>query len=227
MNTPSSRHVRFNRRTIADPAVVESVVASMVVLVLSGGLSLVCSWLWVWRWALFRPTSPDLKSGVILVCGHRLIDNRPSNDYALRLTRAAGLLETQPHGRLILLGGGEPSEASAGREWLLANSNINAAMIELEENSTDSLENLRHARDLIRTGEHVLLLSSRYHLGRLRLFSRQLGLNADLVAAEPEFRPSWRNFGLMAMESVFVCWFVAGRLWAQMARREHLLEKIC
>jgi len=198
----------------------------MVVLVLTGGLSLVCSWLWVWRWTLMRSSVPETSPGVVLVCGHRLLDNRPSHDYEQRLGRAAWLLQSRPHLRLILLGGGEPSEARAGRDWLKVNSTINAALIELEEDSVDSLENLRHARELLQTGEQVILLSSRYHLGRLKLLSRQLGLNAGLVAAEANFRPGWRNLGMMAIEAVYVCWFVSGRFWAQLARREHLLELI-
>lgn len=211
-------------RSLSDPAVLESVGASLVLLVLTGGVSLILSWLWVWRWALIRVHSP--LSGVVLVCGHRLVDNRPSDDYVRRLARAAKLLESRPQLRIILLGGGQPSEAGAGRDWLLANADVDPARIELEEDSTDSLENLRHARDLISTDEQIFLLSSRYHLGRLKLFSRQLGLNPALVAAEPALVPGWRNLVAMVQESIYVCWFASGSLWARLARRQYLLEKI-
>ncbi len=215
---------RTLKRIIADRAVLESLVVSLLVLLLSGGLALLLAWLWVLRWALTPNLAPS--AGALLLCGHRLQAGRPSADYQHRLRRAAALMADAPQLRLILLGGGTPSEAAAGRDWLLAHTTLAAARIELEQDSTDSLENLRNARDLLAPDEPLYLISSRYHLGRLRLFAAQLGLATTLIPAEPRFRIGWRNLALSLQEAGYVGWFVCGRGWARLARRERLLDRI-
>lgn len=221
--TPTLRQ-RSAKRLITDPVIVESLIASLAILVLTGGLALLLAWLWVLRWALVTNARPTC--GVLLLCGHQLQDGRPSSDYRHRLQRAARLMADSPDLRLVLLGGGSPSEAAAGRDWLLANSELSPSRIDLEEDSIDSLENLRNARGLLPKDSELYLLSSRYHLGRLRLFARQLGLEARLVAAEPRFVPGLRNLVLSIQESVYTGWFICGRFWARLARRESLLARI-
>jgi uncharacterized SAM-binding protein YcdF (DUF218 family) len=211
-------------RLFSDPHVIESLAASVVILVLTGGLTLLLSWLRVWRWALVRNRKPD--QGHVLVFGHQLRQGQPSPDYIARLRRGARLLEASPGLRLVLLGGGAPSEAAVGRDWLLKHTGLDPDRIELEEDSIDSLENLRHARDMIGPGTPVYLVSSRYHLGRLRVLSRQLGMQAELVPAEPWFFPGLRNLLLSIQEAAYVCWFVSGRFWARLAGRDHLLKRI-
>lgn len=215
---------RSARRLFTDPVVVESMLVSLLVLILSGGLALLFSWLWVLRWALVRNEMPE--RGVLLLCGHQLCDGQPSPVYQRRLQRAAALMLARPDLNLVLLGGGVPSEAAAGRDWLVANTDLDPARIELEQDSIDSLENLRNARAMLPSGSELHLLSSRYHLGRLRIFSRQLGLSACLIAAEMRFRPTLGSLILTVQEAVYVAWFVTGRLWARLARREKLLERI-
>lgn len=198
---------------------------SLAMLALTGGLALLLSWLWVLRWALVRNEQPG-ERGVLLLCGHQLRDGQPSPDYRRRLRRAAGLMAERPGLELVLLGGGLPSEASAGRDWLLEQTALDPARIRLEEDSIDSLENLRNARDLLDAQTELYLLSSRYHLGRLRIYARQLGLDARLLAAEDRFVPDPGSLGLSLLEAVYVCWFACGRLWARLARRQRLLERI-
>ncbi len=207
-----------------DRAVRESLLVSLLMLVLSAGLTWVAAWLWVGRWMLAGNRAPT--EGVVLVCGHQLIDGKPSPDFVDRLQRAAELSADQPGVRLILLGGGQPSEAAAGRDWLVVQAGMDTDRIELEEESTDSLQNLRQARDLIPDGQPVYLLSSRYHLGRLRIFARQLGLGAQLIPAERRCRLNLANVGHSVREAAYVCWFVCGRFWARLARREHMLRRI-
>lgn len=215
---------RALQRIIADRAVLETLLACLVITLLSGGLTLLLSWLWVLRWTLAPNLAPA--KGTLLLCGHRLQAGSPSTDYQQRLGRAAALMDKGPGLRLILLGGGSPSEAAAGREWLLAHTAVNAARITLEQDSVDSLENLRNARELLDRNESLYLLSSRYHLGRLRILAAQLGLNAALIPAEARFKPGWRNLYLSLQEAGYVCWFVCGRGWARLARRQGLLDRI-
>jgi uncharacterized SAM-binding protein YcdF (DUF218 family) len=221
MNEPTPRSPGDALR---DPAVRESLLVSLVMLALSAGMILALSWLWVLRWMLANDVTPG--QGMVLVCGHQLIDGKPSGDYVVRLKRAGELVDAQPGLRLTLLGGGQPSEAAAGRDWLIEQAGLDPARIELEEQSTDSLQNLRQARELIHDDVPVYLLSSRYHLGRLRVFARQLGMNLTLIPAERRCRLDWINLRHSMREAAYVCWFVCGRFWARLARREHMLRRI-
>ena len=221
MNEPTPRSPRG---VLADAAVRESLLVSLIMLVLSAGLAWVLAWLWVWRWMLADNVRPD--KGVILVCGHQLDKGQPSPDFVQRLERAAELVAGQPHLRLVVLGGGQPSEAAAGRDWLVQQGGIDPARIELEEESTDSLQNLRHARDLIEADTPTYLLSSRYHLGRLRILADQLDMRVRMIPAEQRCRPHPGNIVHSIREAAYVCWFVCGRFWARLARREHMLKRI-
>ncbi len=217
-------HDRSLRRIANDSALLESFVVSLVLLVLTAGISLLLSWLWVWRHALWRNQTPT--TGTVLVCGHQLEQGLPSPDFVVRLQRAAALAEAAPALKFVLLGGGQPSEAQAGQAWLAAHTALDPARVVLEEESTDSYENLRFARDLVGSERPLALLSSRYHLGRLRIFSRQLGLDAVLVPAESRLRFSLRLFAVTFVEAGYVCWFVSGLLWARLLQRRHLLARL-
>lgn len=211
------------KRLLNDSALIESLAASLVMLVLTGGLSWLASWLWVLGWAQARVRQPT--HGAVLVFGHQLQAGQPSPDYRRRLERAASLCKANHKLRLVLLGGGRPSEAAAGQAWLVETCRVNPQRIELEQQSIDSFENLRNARDMAREDEPVFLLSSRYHLGRLNVYARQLGLAGTLLPAESVFLPSLRNLACSLREATYLCWFCSGRLWAQLARREHMLVR--
>ena len=212
------------QRLRRDPALLETFVASLVGLVLTLGMSFALAWGWVLYFAVrARPGHPR---GVLLVCGHQLIAGRPSPDYVLRLQRAAALAATRRGLRIMLLGGGRPSEAAAGRDWLIADGRVGVDRISLEEESTDSLENLRHARELLAPSAPVPVLSNRYHLGRLRVFAAQLGLAVVLLPAEDRWAFSRANLAASLRDAAYLCWFVTGRAWARLAGRRHLLERI-
>ena len=212
------------KRLLNDSALVESLVVSLAVLVLTGGLSWLVSWLWVLCWAQVRSGRPT--HGAVLVFGHQLVGGQPSADFRLRLQRAAAMCKSNDALRLIVLGGGQPSEAAAGRDWLVAEQGMDPHRIELEQHSIDSFENLRNARDMAGEDEPVYLLSSRYHLGRLKVYARQLDISGKLLPAESVFVPSPRNLACSLREAAYLCWFCSGRLWAWLARRERLLARL-
>lgn len=221
---PMAATKRGLARIQGDSALVESFIACVVVLILSLGSSFLLAWFWVLAFAV-RTRSGSV-SDTLLVCGHQLVDGRPSPDYIARLDRAAALATEHPELRLMLLGGGLPSEAAVGRDWLIADGRVGAERIALEEDSIDSFENLRHARELLNPTGSVHLLSSRYHLGRLRVFAGQLGLEVVLHPAEHRWVFSAANLSASLREAAFLAWFVSGRAWARLAGRRHLLERI-
>lgn len=221
MSTVSSLTLRD---ALGDPALRESLLVSALMLVASGGLTLLVTWLWVLYRALASDRSHDID--YLIVCGYVLEHGRPSAVYRRRLRRAARSAENDSRVRLLLAGGGEPSEAAVGRDWLLAETAVEAARIELEEFSTDTFANLRHARGLLPGGARVGLVTSRFHLARVLVYARQLELDAVPVPAEPRWRATPGNLAASFREAAFLCWFVCGRFWARLARRERLLARI-
>lgn len=212
------------RDALSDSALRESLLASTLMLIVSGGLTLVISWLWV----LLRALSANGRADVdwLIVCGYVLESGRPSVVYRQRLRRAGRLAAENPDLRLLLAGGGEPSEAAAGRDWLVEQAEVEAERIVLEEISTDTFANLRHARGLVPSGARLGLVTSRFHLARVLAYARQLGLNVVPVPAESRWRFTFGNLAASIREAAFLCWFVCGRFWARLGQREHLLERL-
>jgi len=212
------------RDALADRALRESLIVSVLMLVASFGLTLVASWLWVLRQA--RSSAAGSAPDWLVICGHVLDAGQPSGVYRCRLRRAAQLAAGQPDLRLLLAGGGEPSEAAAGRDWLLAETAVEPGRIVLETASTDTFENLRHARDMLPPNARIGIVTSRFHLARVLLYARQLGLDAWPFPAETRWRFSAGNLAASLREAAFVCWFACGRFWARLAGRRQLLERI-
>jgi uncharacterized SAM-binding protein YcdF (DUF218 family) len=209
---------------MADAALRETLLVSALVVLLTAGLALLLAWLYVIRSAMANNHAGNLDW--LVVCGHTLDDGQPSVEYRSRLTRAELIAGDQPALRLLLTGGGQPSEAAVGQRWLERRNRIDPGRMTLDESSRDTFENLRQARLLVPEGSTMGVLSSRYHLARIRLYADQLGLAVRPVPAESRWRFTAANIVATAGEAVFVCWFVVGRLWAKMLGRKALLDRI-
>jgi uncharacterized SAM-binding protein YcdF (DUF218 family) len=212
------------KKIIKDPILVETLVVTAAMLILSGGLLMLLAWLWVLRHALIKQGSHC--AGVLLVCGPRLHKDRPTVDYIKRLRRAAELVSKNPDLRLLLLGGGNPSEAAAGRHWLLTHTAVPDTLIELEEQSINSFENLRHAHEMCDQDDEIYLLSSRYHLGRLRILSWQIDMPVSLLPAEQRLPVSCKSLRHTMMEAGYLCWFLCGVFWARLWQRKAMLRRL-
>ncbi len=221
MSTISSLSLRA---ALTDPVLRESLLASAVVIVFSGALALALVWVWV----LIMAVRAKRQAAVdwLIVPGHVLENEQPSLIYCQRLGHAADLAELSAGVGLLLTGGGQPPEARIGRAWLIEHRGLNPARLLIEEASTDTFENLRQARELLPPTAHAGIVSSRFHLARVQLFARQLGLATTALAAEPRFELTLANLVATLRESVFLCWFLCGSLWARLARREHLLARL-
>src|SRR5699024_1708234 len=105
------------RRALADPGFRASLVITALALLATGGLVLVVTWLRALATARARACPGELDW--LVVCGHLLeASGQPSPIYRARLARGAALAEQNPQLCLLLAGGGRPSEAAAGRQWL-------------------------------------------------------------------------------------------------------------
>lgn len=220
------RHAR-NRDLIHAAAVVAVAMTATL------GLISVAYAVYVWRIAARSPVMPPDRRDV-LVFGRRLIGDRPERDFSQRLDRALALAREGQVDRLFLLGGrsgGRVSEAAAGAAWLREHGLPVNLTPRLEQASTDSLDNLRHARGLLRedgTGRlpPVALVTSRYHLPRCLLLARWLGFDAVPVAAEQHLRIDRRYALRLVAEAAYVMWIDLGLRWAQLLGHERLLMRV-
>ena len=66
----------------------------------------------------------------------------------------------------------------------------------------------------------------KYHLARCALFARNLGLDAELCAAEADWQ--WHPVALwrVAGEAAYVCWTDLGTRWARLIGHRGMLERI-
>jgi vancomycin permeability regulator SanA len=168
---------------------------------------------------------------LLLVFGRKLdASGKPEHDYVARLQRALEVLVRQPSHKVMLLGGAsgaQVSEAAAGLQWLRAHGLPAGVDVTLEQASTDSLENLRHARSLLGAAlPPVVLVSSRYHLARCLVLARALGFPARVCAAEPHLRWSSRVAWRLALEAGYLMWLQTGTAWARLIGNKRMLARV-
>ncbi|MDA3913846.1 YdcF family protein [Oleiagrimonas sp.] len=217
-------------RYLCDADVLHSLLVTLAVLVLTGGLAWVVYLLGVWRAAVRSAVQPQ-RAEVVLVFGRKLRGEHPERDYRQRLRRGLQLARDGVARRMLLLGGSggsRTSEAQAGADWLQAQGFPQDVPLILEQASNDSLENLRHARELLRTDTlpPVALVTSRYHLARCLLLAQRLGFDAETVAAEPHMPRQLRYLGRMLLESGYLMWIDIGLRWAHLIGHERMAGRI-
>jgi len=216
---------------MADTDVLQAVGAAGLACVLSAGLVYV-GYLWHVAKVARRTGCEPATRDCLLVFGKHAPAGRIDPDFNARLERAGSLLRVDPHRQVLLLGGGPagvPSEAEVARLELRARGVPEAVPLLLEDASRDTLQNLRNARDLLqRLGQSgpVTLLSSRYHLARCQQFAKQLGIEAELCAAEPRLRMSLRTVRALASEAAYLCITDLGTRWARLTRSQRMLSRV-
>lgn len=220
-------------RYLSDRDILIAALVTVIVFVGSLGLVYVAHLVRVCWLARHSPSRPAERRAM-LIFGRRLVDDLPERDFIQRLARGrAGAMEGQAE-RVLLLGGfsgGSVSEAEAGQRWLLAEGWPSAVPLELEQMSIDSLENLRHARVLLRDDDDaplppVWLVTSRYHLARCLYLARRLGFDAEPLAAE-ERLPWRRRYMLrMLMEAGYLMWIDTGMRWAALTGNRRMATRI-
>lgn len=218
-------------RILRDTDALQGLIVALTLLLATGGLLYAYYVLRVWNIARRSPAWPELdpqQPARLLLFGKRCEDGEPDTDFQQRIQRALALAGRHPQLELLLLGGGpHPTEAEVAERELRARGLGDAARITLEDQSRDTLENLRHARALLQQGEgEVLLLSSRYHLARCSLFARWLDIPHRLCAAEEMWQPGWRDRGRLLLEAAYMHWVDCGRGWARLIGHRRMLAKV-
>ncbi len=202
---------------------------STLLILLSGGLTWLGACWHVYRTA--RDTAHALPDGTLaLLPGMRLENGKPGPDYRLRLDQAWRFLKRDPGNRVLILGGytgaAEVSESAAGRAHLLRQGASEDA-IQVEEESRNTLENLRNARKVIQAhGGNVLLISNRYHLARSAALARGLGIAHRLCAAEPSLAMTPGMLARLLKEGFLLHWYHTGRQFARWTGNDKMLARI-
>jgi uncharacterized SAM-binding protein YcdF (DUF218 family) len=181
-------------------------------------------------WVAMRSGQDPGHGEQLLVFGKKLADGAPDEDYRRRLQHAHALAQRHPQRPLILLGGGPAgaTEAEAGLHVLHELGLPPEVPVLLEDQSLDTLQNLRNARDML--AEHppgrLLLLSNRYHLARCHSLARLLGMDALPCAAEPAFRLREQGLVRLALEAAYLCWLEVGAAWARLIGHRRMIERV-
>jgi len=204
-----------------------TLVLSMAVVTMSGGLTFLICWTIVLKFSRL-PAAQTAEADVILVMGARLNSGRTTREFRARLGEAAG------HGTLcpvIVLGGmatGDgPTEAAAGQRWLVAHG-LDEKRIFVEESSRNSLENLIHARSLMRRHNfrRPLLVTSRHHLARCSILASGLGISH--VLSPVDYPPMWHPDALARslLEALMINWYYVNRTLARVMGHSGMLARI-
>ncbi|MBL3589051.1 MAG: YdcF family protein [gamma proteobacterium endosymbiont of Lamellibrachia anaximandri] len=202
---------------------------SSLIVLLSLGLSLIPSLRTVCLTARKTPsTAPD--KALLIVLGAHLEQDAVSARFITRLQRALNLYRQAPPRPIMILGGitsrNRFSEAERGHEWL-ESEGVSSNDIQMEMRSRNTLENLKHARDLIDQSQRVpVFITSRFHLARCAAMANDLGLSHQLCAAEEKlvFRPSL--IFLCLMEAFYLHWYQVGKFWSRLTQNRKSLERI-
>lgn len=221
-------------RYLRDRDVQYAALVTLLALVLSAGLVWLGYVIHVCRVAARSPIAPPRRM-IVLVFGRQLVADLPERDYQRRLRRALMLARDEQVDHLLLLGGcsaGQCTEAAAGQRWLREHGLDPTVRLELEQDSVDSLENLRHARRLLQAQSAgtdlpaVALVTSRYHLARCLLLARRLGFDGTPVAAEERLPRRPRYLGRLLMEATYLMWIDLGMRWAEFAGHDRMAKRV-
>jgi len=229
--------LRHRLNLFSDRHVLYAVAVAGTACLLSAGLVYAGYFIQVLRVARKAPCVPasidDAGGACVLVFGKHSRDGRLLDvDFGARLDRTAMLWHEHGLRTMILLGGGPagvPSEADLAHAGLLARGVPADAPLLLESTSRDTLQNMRNARALLTAigdAGPVVLLSSRYHLARCAVFARQLGIAADLCAAESRLMLSPRLLWRLAGEAAYVCLADIGTRWARLIGHKRMLARV-
>ena len=151
----------------------------------------------------------------IVVLGARVNGREPSGALRNRIYAAADYLEANPDAIAVLSGGQgsdeEISEAQCMYENLTA-MGIDPERLIMEDNSTDTSENMRFSRELIPEGaQNIGIVTNNFHIFRSLAIARAEGLENISGVPVPTSLLSYPHY--MMREFIGVAWdFVRGNL---------------
>ena len=178
-----------------------------------------------------KTTTHDCDDNVMVcVLGKKLINEKPDEEYLLRLNRASHILKKDAQSQVILLGGqtgnAKISEAYAGNKFLLTH-NIEPFRIHLEEASINTLENIKNALGLLKEkNKKIVVVTNRYHLARVKQMSKGFGLEVTLCAAEDRLNINPVSVFKLFIEALHVHWYLSGHYYAHLTNNNRIIKRV-
>lgn len=121
-----------------------------------------------------------------LVMGFGLKDGEMEEILKLRCDKAVEYLQQNPQCTAVLCGGitrgNTVSEAKVMMDYIVK-SGIPASRLLMEDASTSTEENISYAKKMMPTGSKVIVISSDYHMHRVKEVCRRAGLNVRGVSS--------------------------------------------
>lgn len=152
----------------------------------------------------------------IVVLGTTQYNGVPSPTLRARLDRAVALYRGGIARTVIVTGGGLPgdvyTEAQSGRMYLVE-AGIPETAIVLENDGRDSWESMNGVAGIlaVRNLDSILLVSDGFHLLRLKMMARDLGITAYSTASEGSPISGSQEGGYVVREALAITAFVFGR----------------
>lgn len=122
-------------------------------------------------------------------------DGRPSAALAARCDTAIDFLNMHPGAQAILCGGqgrNEPRAEAVSMYDYITQRGIAGARLILEDQSTNTIENIKNARDMIGDAvDRVVIITSDYHLPRARRLMAHAGYRPCGIPAPTPYPGQW------------------------------------
>lgn len=152
----------------------------------------------------------------IVVLGTTQYNGVPSRTLRARLDRALELYEGGLAPTVIVTGGSLPgdvyTEAESGRMYLVE-AGVPEDAIVLENEGSDSWESMNGVAGILaaRDLDSILIVSDGFHLLRLKMMARELGITAYSTAAADSPIAGGQEFSYVVREALAITAFVFGR----------------
>jgi len=203
---------------------------SIAVILLTAGLSLVASFMYVFSIAKNEECLTRYQANTLIVLGKKLQNNLPDEEYMDRLNRAAQVLKDNTDRKVYILGGmtgvANIAESDAGKMVLLG-LGIDNERIFLEKDSSHTLENLKNFYGLFDDkSQKILLVTNRYHMARSIMMAKGFKINALSCPAEASFKYTFPNMGKIIIEAFYINFYLAGKYWAILTNNNRILDRI-
>lgn len=127
-----------------------------------------------------RTPTPGLD--YIVVLGAKVNGTQPSGALRNRIRVAGEYLQANPETLAVLSGGQGPDEGISEAQCMFENliaMGIDADRLQLEDQSTDTMENLRFSRALIPEDASVGLVTNNFHIFRALALARNMGWEVE------------------------------------------------
>ena len=150
----------------------------------------------------------------VLVLGARILDeDTPCKVLENRLISAIIYLHKFENSKVIVSGGtgiDEPiSEGYVMKKYLI-NHGIDKHRIFVEDLSTNTFENLKNTKQILKDVDEILIITSKYHLFRSKILAERVGFrNIDLIGSEVNASNRQKNIIreiFAVIKSIFFDW---------------------